>query len=110
MAQSRILSIVTKHEEMLNDIREMEKNVSKLLKDTIQLRKKFFGNRGKSDMARNKINSVSIASILQESQNLHILILKVQNLLHRCSAISHYIQRQLELRNCQNKPSPSLYM
>ena len=111
MAQSRILSVVSKHEEMINEIRDMEKNVSKLLKEATQLRRKFLGNRGKkSDVAKNKINSEDIISILQDSQNLDNLILKIQNLLHKCNTLSYYIQRQLELRNYQNQTSPPLYM
>ena len=95
MAQSRILSIVSKYEEMVNELRDLEKNVSKLLKDAAQLRKKFFGSKAKSDASKNKINSTDILNILQESQNLDSHILKIQHLLHRCNALSYYIQRQL---------------
>ena len=68
MAQSRFLSIVRRHEEMLNDIREMEKSVSQLLKDATLSRKKFFSNKSKSDATKNKISSENIVSFLQDSQ------------------------------------------
>ena len=110
MAQSRFLSIVSRHEEMLSDIREMEKSVSQLLKDATVSRKKFFGPKSKSDAAKNKISSENIVSILQDSQDLDHSILKIQNLLHKCRSISYYIQMQLELRNYQNQTTPSLYM
>ena len=110
MAQSRSLSVITKYEELVESIREVEKDVSKLLKDASQLRKKFFGSKGKSDASKNKINSEDIQAILQEAQNLDNHIMKTQNLLHRCNILRYYIQRQLELKNCQNQNSSPLYM
>ena len=109
MAQSRLLSIVSKFEEMLTDLREVEKNVSQLLKDATQLKKKSFGSRAKSDVTKNKINTENVQIILQETQNLDTRILKILYLLHRCNTLSFFIQRQMELRNYQNPTSP-LYM
>ena len=110
MAQSRILSIVSKYEEMISDLRDLEKNVSKLLKDSTQLRKKFFGSKTKSDVTKNKISSENIQSILQDCQNLDSHILKIEHLVHNCNTLNYYIQRQLEIKNYENQSNPSLYM
>ena len=104
MAQSRLLSIIAKQDKLETDLFEMDKVMSKLLKEVREMRKKHFGNKAKSDATKNKVQSEDILSILQESQNLDQLMLKIQNLLNRCSAHSFYIQRQLELRSYQNQP------
>ena len=91
---------------MLSDLQEVEKNVSQLLKYTTQLKKKSFGSRAKSDVAKNKINTENMQTILQESQSLDNRILRILYLLDRCNTISFFIQRQLELRNYQDPATP----
>ena len=110
MAQSRILSCVSKYEEMLSDLREVEKIISKLQKEATQLKKKFFGSRAKSDASKNKIISEDIHMILQDSQNFDCQMLKIQQLISRCNMTSFFIQRQLELREYQNQTPPVLYI
>ena len=110
MAQSRILSCVSKYEELLSDLHEVEKIVSKLQKDATKLKKKFFGSRAKADATKNKINSDDIHLILQDSQNFDCQMLKIQQLLNKCNVTSFFIQRQLELREYQNQTPPALYM
>ena len=73
------------------------------MKEAIQVEEKFFGTKGKSDAAKNNINSENILLILQVSQNVDNLILKIQNVLHRCTTLNYYIQRKLELKDCQNQ-------
>ena len=81
MALSRILSCVSKYEELLSDLHEVEKIVSKLQKDATKLKKKFFGSRAKADATKNKINSDDI-------QNFDCQMLKIQQLLNKFGAIA----------------------
>ena len=98
MAQFRSLAIILRYDEIISDLQEADKNTSRLLKDSAQLRKKFLGGKANSEATKNKINIEDIESILLECQKLDTQNLKIQHLLHRCNDLSYWVQRQLELR------------
>ena len=99
MAQTRLVSIVAKEEVMGKDVVQMQKLLGELSKILLQVKKKQFGRKG--DMARNRIEADHLNNLLQSMHSIDNLMLKVQNLLTRCSTHSLFIQRQLELRNFQ---------
>ena len=99
MAQTRLVSIVAKEEVMEKDVVQMQKLLGELSKILLQVKKKQFGRKG--DMARNRIEADHLNNLLQSMYSIDNLMLKVQNLLTRCSTHSLFIQRQLELRNFQ---------
>ena len=100
MAQSRIIAIVTKIEKIENDIMEMQKILTMLLKVMSVMKKKQLGK--KSDLAKNLIGRDNINALLQSGHQSDNLILKIQNLLNHCSSNSMFVQRQLELRSYQS--------
>ena len=99
MAQTRLVSIVAKQEVMENNIVQMQKLLGELSKILLQVKKKQFGRKG--DMARTRIEADHLNNLLQSMHSINNLMLKVENLLTRCSTHSLFIQRQLELRNFQ---------
>ena len=97
MAQIRLLSIVAIEEVMENDVLQTEKLLEELSKILLQVKNKQFGHKG--DMARNRIEADHLNALLHSNHNIDNLVLKIKNLLTRCSTHSLFIQCQLELRN-----------
>ena len=88
MAQCRSLAVILRYDEIINELQEADKATSRLLKDSVQLRKKFLGGKAKSEATKNKINTEDIESILLECQKLDTQNLKIQHLLYRCNDLS----------------------
>ena len=57
MAQCRSLAVILRYDEIINELQEADKATSRLLKDSVQLRKKFLGGKAKSEATKNKINT-----------------------------------------------------
>ena len=86
MAQTRLVSIFAKQDVMENDVLQMQKLLGELSKTLLQVKKKQFGRKG--DMARNRIEADHLNNLLYSMHSIDNLILKVQNLLTRCSTHS----------------------
>ena len=91
--------MVAKEEVMEDDVLQMEKILASLSKILHLMKKKQFG-RGR-DLSRNRIEPDHLNALLHSMHHVDNLILKIQNLLNRCSTHSLFIQRQLELKNFQ---------
>ena len=100
MAQTRLISIVAKHEKMDTSVKEMINCLTSLSKVITLMRLRQFGRR--MDLAQNHIPADNILALLQSCHHIDTLILNLQNLLSQCSAYSTFIQRQLELRSCRH--------
>ena len=101
MAQSRMMSILMRKQELKEDILEMQKDIANLVK-IIRMIKMIPGNRkGKEDASKNQLSVEHVQSLLRTFHNLDNLILNLQNLLNRCGNQSFYIQQQLKLKSYQ---------
>ncbi len=101
MAQSRMMSICVKKQKLEEDILDMQKDIIDLAR-VIKLMKVIpGGNKARRDVSRNEVSPEHVQFLLQTSLSIDNIILKIQNLLNRCSNHSFFLQRQLELKTCQ---------
>ena len=101
MAQSRMMSIIVKKEKLEEDVSDIQKIVSALVKATKSVKRIPGGRKAKTDAAKNEVNPRDVQLLLQATHSIDNLILEIQNLLNRCTNHSFFLQRQLELRRCQ---------
>ena len=98
MAPHRLVSLVGKRQRLEDDLHEMENVLTSLLNVVTVMGKKQMGRR--FDLARDILPDDNINALLQSSQHVDDLLLKIQNLLNRCTAYSNFLQHLLMLRSC----------
>ena len=98
MAQYPLLSVVSKIDTVQKDQMEMEQILFMLLKVIGVMKSKQLGRR--TDLAKDKMVNENIYALLQSSHHMDTLLLKISNLLDRCTNHSTYIQRLLRSRTC----------
>ena len=96
MAQSPLLSAVSKIDTVQKDLMEMEQILSMLLKVIGVMKSRQLGRR--NDLAKDKMLNENIYALLQSAHHMDALLLTIANLLDRCVNHSAYIQRLLRLR------------
>ena len=99
MAQSRSLSIVSKHQAIEDDVNEILKMIQSLLKLIVCMRKKQFGKT----LAKKGLQPSNIQFLLSGSYQIDNSILKIQQLLDRCGSHLFFLQRQLLLETASSE-------
>ena len=94
MALYATLSLVSKIDQMKEDIVLMEKTLATLLKLVSTMQTKQLGRR--ADLAKDKLENID--ALLQSSHQVDNLLLKVLHLLNRCNAHSNFVQNILKLK------------
>ena len=82
MAQSRSLSIVSKHQAIEDDVNEILKMIQSLLKLIVSMRKKEFGK----NLAKKGLQPSNISCLLNGPYQVNHSILKIEQLLDGCSS------------------------
>ena len=95
MAQSRMVSVLSKQEKVEENLKEIEELVSTLLKTTRSKQKKTLGQR-------KEFGDVTIAALQEKCTNIDSILLKINILVSTCSANNTYVQHQLQLMSIRS--------
>ena len=95
------MSILVKKQKLEEDILDMQKLVTDLVKVMKLMKVVPGGRKGKEDASKNQVSPEHIQSLLQTALRVDNIILNIQNLLNHCNNHNFFLQRQLELRSSQ---------
>ena len=95
------MSILVKKQKLEEDILEMQKLVTDLVKVMKSMKVVPGGRKGKEDASKNQVSPEHIQFLLQTALRADNIILNIQNLLNICTNHNFFLQRQLQLRSCQ---------